>query len=134
MLALNKHLLEACWGPPKVYSRHLKGVFRVPRRHGNLMGGVGPGGLTLGTKATERLQTMRKVAPRIAGYQGQHFSCEWVIEVSTLRPRDPTHGTRYWVLVGRGATRHCGQIVKPCRKARRHVGHAVGDHCEMSAY
>ncbi|KAL0355464.1 UNVERIFIED_CONTAM: hypothetical protein Sradi_3993300 [Sesamum radiatum] len=63
---------------------------------------------------------------------------------STLRPRDPTHETCYWVLAvhggplakmsGRGATPHCEQIVNPCRKARRHVGHIVWDHCQMSAY
>ncbi|KAL0311592.1 UNVERIFIED_CONTAM: hypothetical protein Sangu_2453900 [Sesamum angustifolium] len=83
---------------------------------------------------------MCKVSSRAAGYQGQHFYCEWVIEASTLRPR----GMYYWVLVvhggplakmrNRGATLHCGQIVKPCRKARRHVGHVVWDKCEMLAY
>ncbi|KAL0462581.1 UNVERIFIED_CONTAM: hypothetical protein Slati_0145700 [Sesamum latifolium] len=75
---------------------------------------------------------------------GQHLSCEWVIDASTLRPRDPTHGTCYRVLVvhggslakmsDRGATPHCGHIMKPCRKARRHVGRAVWDHCGISAY
>ncbi|KAL0444448.1 UNVERIFIED_CONTAM: hypothetical protein Slati_2167500 [Sesamum latifolium] len=92
----------------------------------------------------ERFGTTGKVAPRAAGYQGQHLSCEWVIKASTLRPRDPTHETYYRVLAvhggplakmsDRGATPHCGHIIKPCRKTRRHVGHAVWDHCEMSAY
>ncbi|KAL0449866.1 UNVERIFIED_CONTAM: hypothetical protein Slati_1543000 [Sesamum latifolium] len=63
----------------------------------------------------------RKVAPRAAGNQGQHLSCEWVIEANTLRPRDPTHGTCYRVLAvhggplakmsGCGATPYCGQIM-----------------------
>ncbi|KAL0366684.1 UNVERIFIED_CONTAM: hypothetical protein Sradi_3558500 [Sesamum radiatum] len=87
---------------------------------------------------------MRKVAPWAAGYQGQHLSCEWVIEASTLRPRNPTHATCYRVQVvhegplakmsGHGMTPHCGQILRPCRKTSRHVGRAVWDHCEMSAY
>ncbi|KAL0367031.1 UNVERIFIED_CONTAM: hypothetical protein Sradi_3593200 [Sesamum radiatum] len=34
----------------------------------------------------------------------------------------------------RGTMPHCGQILRPCRKARMHVGRAVWDHCEMSAY
>ncbi|KAL0409658.1 UNVERIFIED_CONTAM: hypothetical protein Sradi_1900200 [Sesamum radiatum] len=85
-----------------------------------------------------------KVAPRAAGYQVQHLSCEWVIEASTLRPHNPTHETCYWVqavhegplakMSGRGMTPHCGQILRPCRKASRHVGRDVWDHCEMSAY
>ncbi|KAL0439048.1 UNVERIFIED_CONTAM: hypothetical protein Slati_2387800 [Sesamum latifolium] len=93
---------------------------------------------------TERFCTMRKVAPRAAGYQGQYFSCKWVIEVSTLRPRDPTHGTCYRVqavhagplakMSDRGTPPHCGHITKLCRKTRKHAGHAVWDHCEMSAY
>ncbi|KAL0292288.1 UNVERIFIED_CONTAM: hypothetical protein Sradi_6996300 [Sesamum radiatum] len=35
---------------------------------------------------------------------------------------------------GRGTAPHCGQILRPGRKARRHVGRAVWEHCEMSAY
>ncbi|KAL0385892.1 UNVERIFIED_CONTAM: hypothetical protein Sradi_2983500 [Sesamum radiatum] len=46
---------------------------------------------------TERFGVTCKVAPRAAGYQGQHLSCEWVIEASTLRPRNPTHETCYRV-------------------------------------
>ncbi|KAL0370836.1 UNVERIFIED_CONTAM: hypothetical protein Sangu_0401700 [Sesamum angustifolium] len=70
------------------------------------------------------------------GYQGQHLLCEWVIRASILRPRDPTCGTCYWVLAvyggplakmsGRRATLHCGQTMKPCQKARRHVGMSCG--------
>ncbi|KAL0420328.1 UNVERIFIED_CONTAM: hypothetical protein Slati_3055700 [Sesamum latifolium] len=69
----------------------------------------------------ERFRARCKVAPRAAGYQGQHLSCEWVSEASTLRSRDPTHGTCYRVLAvhggalakmsGRGTTPHCGQIM-----------------------
>ncbi|KAL0428388.1 UNVERIFIED_CONTAM: hypothetical protein Slati_3013600 [Sesamum latifolium] len=87
---------------------------------------------------------MRKVAPRAAGYQGQYLLCESVIEASTPRPRDPTHRTCYQVqavqagplakMSDRGTTPHCGHIIKPCRKTRRHAGHAVRDQCEMSAY
>ncbi|KAL0392730.1 UNVERIFIED_CONTAM: hypothetical protein Sradi_2495800 [Sesamum radiatum] len=68
MSALNEHLLGAYWGLPRAGSRHLKGVFRVPERHGNVMGGVGPGRPTLGTKAAERFRATRKVALRAAGY------------------------------------------------------------------
>ncbi|KAL2227535.1 UNVERIFIED_CONTAM: hypothetical protein Sindi_2112200, partial [Sesamum indicum] len=103
-------------GPPRAGSRHLKGVFRVPERHGNRTGSVGPGQPTLGTNAAERFRVTCKVAPRAARYLGQNLSCEWVIEASTPRPRDPTHGTRYRVLAvhggplakmsGRGATPH----------------------------
>ncbi|KAL2243821.1 UNVERIFIED_CONTAM: hypothetical protein Sindi_0500100 [Sesamum indicum] len=102
-------------------SRHLKGVFRVPERHGNRTGSVGPGQPTLGTNAAERFRVTCKVAPRAARYLGQHLSCEWVIEASTPRPRDPTHGTRYRVLAvhggplakmsGRGATPHCAVLL-----------------------
>ncbi|KAL2224344.1 UNVERIFIED_CONTAM: hypothetical protein Sindi_3072400, partial [Sesamum indicum] len=102
-------------------SRHLKGVFRVPERHGNRTGSVGPGRPTLGTNAAERFRVTCKVAPRAARYLGQHLSCEWVIEASTPRPRDPTHGTRYRVLAvhggplakmsGRGATPHCAVLL-----------------------
>ncbi|KAL0402258.1 UNVERIFIED_CONTAM: hypothetical protein Slati_4255700 [Sesamum latifolium] len=35
---------------------------------------------------------------------------------------------------GRGATPHCGHIMKPCRRARKHVGRAVRDHCETLAH
>ncbi|KAL0430583.1 UNVERIFIED_CONTAM: hypothetical protein Sradi_0684300 [Sesamum radiatum] len=35
---------------------------------------------------------------------------------------------------GRRTPPHCGQIPRPCRKARRHVERTVWDHCEMSAY
>ncbi|KAL0419288.1 UNVERIFIED_CONTAM: hypothetical protein Sradi_1342300 [Sesamum radiatum] len=51
----------------------------------------------------------------------------------TLRPRDLIRGMCYWVLAvhggllakmsGHGAMLHGGQTMKPCRKARRHVGH-----------
>ncbi|KAL2224608.1 UNVERIFIED_CONTAM: hypothetical protein Sindi_3007100 [Sesamum indicum] len=102
-------------------SRHLKGVFRVPERHGNRTGSVGPGRPTLGTNAADRFRVTCKVAPRAARYLGQHLSGEWVIEASTPRPRDPTHGTRYRVLAvhggplakmsGRGATPHCAVLL-----------------------
>ncbi|KAL0400311.1 UNVERIFIED_CONTAM: hypothetical protein Sradi_2374400 [Sesamum radiatum] len=91
----------------------------------------------------ERFGVTCKVAPRAAGYQGQHLSYEWVIEASTLRPRNSTHGTRYRVQAvhkgplvktsGRGTTPHYGQILRPCRKARRNAGRAVWDHCKMLA-
>ncbi|KAL0303238.1 UNVERIFIED_CONTAM: hypothetical protein Sradi_6191900 [Sesamum radiatum] len=35
---------------------------------------------------------------------------------------------------GHGTTPHCGPILRPCRKARRHIGRAVWEHREMSAY
>ncbi|KAL0319861.1 UNVERIFIED_CONTAM: hypothetical protein Sradi_5247600 [Sesamum radiatum] len=35
---------------------------------------------------------------------------------------------------GCGTAPHCGQILRPGRKAIRHVGRAVWEHCEMSAY
>ncbi|KAL0349713.1 UNVERIFIED_CONTAM: hypothetical protein Sradi_4120500 [Sesamum radiatum] len=34
MSTLNEHLLGACWGLPKASSRHLNGVFKTPKRHG----------------------------------------------------------------------------------------------------
>ncbi|KAL0434631.1 UNVERIFIED_CONTAM: hypothetical protein Sradi_0171000 [Sesamum radiatum] len=63
--------------------------------------------------------------PAVVKYQGQYLSCEWTIETSTLKPRDPTrghallgsslvHGGLMAKICGRGATLHCGQIVKPC--------------------
>ncbi|KAL0409696.1 UNVERIFIED_CONTAM: hypothetical protein Sradi_1904000 [Sesamum radiatum] len=92
----------------------------------------------------ERFGVTFKVSLRAAGYQGQHLSCEWVIEASTLKPRNPTHETCYRVqavhegsltkMSDRGTTLHCGQILRSCRKARMHILCAVWDHCEMSAY
>ncbi|KAL2248278.1 UNVERIFIED_CONTAM: hypothetical protein Sindi_2680100, partial [Sesamum indicum] len=90
-------------GPSRANSKHLKGVFRVPERHGNRTGSVRPGWPVLGAKAAERSRVTRKFAPRAVKYQGQYLSCEWVIEASTPKPRDPTHGTRYRV-VGRRRT------------------------------
>ncbi|KAL0373852.1 UNVERIFIED_CONTAM: hypothetical protein Sradi_3300900 [Sesamum radiatum] len=116
----------------------------ISERYGNQTGSVGPGRPTLGTRIAERFGVMRKVAPRVAENQEQHLLCEWVIEASTLRPCDPTHEMCYrFVAVhggplakmsGRGATTYCGQILKPCRKARRHVGCTVWDYCEMLAH
>ncbi|KAL0303870.1 UNVERIFIED_CONTAM: hypothetical protein Sradi_6255100 [Sesamum radiatum] len=135
MPALNVHLLGTLWGSPRACSRQLKGVSRIHGGHGNQTGSVGPGRPTLGARTAERFGVTRKVTPRAAGYQGQHISCEWVIEVSTLRPRNPTHEKCYrvkpsmrvrWLKMrGRGTTPHCGQILRPCRKVRRHVGRTV---------
>ncbi|KAL0302930.1 UNVERIFIED_CONTAM: hypothetical protein Sradi_6161100 [Sesamum radiatum] len=60
------------------------------------------------------------------------------------RPRNTTHGTAIGFRAvhegplaktsGRGKAPHCGQILRPDRKARRHVGRAVWEHYEMSAY
>ncbi|KAL2231113.1 UNVERIFIED_CONTAM: hypothetical protein Sindi_1705700 [Sesamum indicum] len=55
---------------------------RVPEGLGYLTGSVGPGWPMLGAETAERLRVMCKVAPRAAGYLGQHLSCEWVIEAS----------------------------------------------------
>ncbi|KAL2230006.1 UNVERIFIED_CONTAM: hypothetical protein Sindi_1595000 [Sesamum indicum] len=136
--------MSISWGLSRADSRHLKGVFRVPERHENRKGSIGPGWPTLSTKAAKRFHMTRKVVPQATRYQGQHLSCEWVIEASILRPSNPTHGTCYWVLAvhggslakmsDRGATPHCGKIVKPRRKARRHIGHAVRDQGKMLAY
>ncbi|KAL0303298.1 UNVERIFIED_CONTAM: hypothetical protein Sradi_6197900 [Sesamum radiatum] len=35
---------------------------------------------------------------------------------------------------GRGTPPQYGQILRPCRKARKHIGRTVWDHCEMLAY
>ncbi|XP_020553455.1 receptor-like protein 12 [Sesamum indicum] len=47
----------------------------------------------MGVETAERLRVTCKVALRAAGYQGQHLSCEWVIETIIRKPRDPTHET-----------------------------------------
>ncbi|KAL2230036.1 UNVERIFIED_CONTAM: hypothetical protein Sindi_1598000, partial [Sesamum indicum] len=97
------------------------GSGRCEKGHGNRTGSVGPGRPTLGTNAAKRFRVTCKVAPRAARYLGQHLSCEWVIEASTPRLRDLTHGTRYRVLAvhggplakmsGRGATPHCAVLL-----------------------
>ncbi|KAL0413009.1 UNVERIFIED_CONTAM: hypothetical protein Sradi_1502600 [Sesamum radiatum] len=75
-------------GSPRACSRQLKGVSRVPGRQENRTGSVGPGRPTLGARTAERFGVTCKVAPRAAGYQGQHLSGGWAIEASTLRPRN----------------------------------------------
>ncbi|KAL0378608.1 UNVERIFIED_CONTAM: hypothetical protein Sradi_3166300 [Sesamum radiatum] len=54
----------------------LKGVFRVPGRHGNRTGNVRPRRSTLGVRTAERFDATLEVAPQAADYQGQHLSCE----------------------------------------------------------
>ncbi|KAL2243754.1 UNVERIFIED_CONTAM: hypothetical protein Sindi_0493400 [Sesamum indicum] len=92
--ACSGELQPALPGPSKAGSRQLKGMLRVPERHENLMGSVGPGWPTLGANTTERLRVTRKVAPRAVGDQGQHLWCEWVIEARTPRRCDPIHMAR----------------------------------------
>ncbi|KAL0412160.1 UNVERIFIED_CONTAM: hypothetical protein Slati_3805700 [Sesamum latifolium] len=60
--ALNEHLLEACWGPSRASSRHLKGVFRVPERYENRTG-----------EAAERFRLTCKVAPRTVKIWGYTY-------------------------------------------------------------
>ncbi|KAL2235278.1 UNVERIFIED_CONTAM: hypothetical protein Sindi_1260000, partial [Sesamum indicum] len=79
-----------------------RGVLRVPEGLENLTGSVGLGWPTLGANTAERLCVTRKVAPWAARYQGQHLSCEWMIEVSIPKPRDPTYDMRYRVLAVHG--------------------------------
>ena len=47
--------------------------------------GIGPGWPTLGADTAERLRVMRKVTPRATRYQGQHISCDWVIEAKHFK-------------------------------------------------
>ncbi|KAL0312787.1 UNVERIFIED_CONTAM: hypothetical protein Sradi_5678000 [Sesamum radiatum] len=93
----------------------------------------------VGARAVGRYRVGRWVAPWAAENQGQHLSFAWVIEASTLRPRDLTHAVCYRVLAvhggplakmsGCGATPHVGQVMRPCCKLSRHGGRAVWDHC-----
>ncbi|KAL2226553.1 UNVERIFIED_CONTAM: hypothetical protein Sindi_2014000, partial [Sesamum indicum] len=98
---------------------------RVPEGLGNLTGSIGPGWPTLGAETAESLRVMCKVAPRAAGYLGQHLSCEWVIDASIQRPRDSTYGMRYRVLAVHGG---------PLAKDRRSWDDAaLWAYCEAKA-